>query len=457
MKYLKAEDDEKYGELYRQKNGHYFIICFHCGEYFQLIETIINHIETVHFHCNKSIPSELDEIKTEEIFVDVLPKCDDYYDNNDKNYKDSTIIASHINNPSHRINSKKLPSTSKSLAQLTCEYCQHLFDKKSLEKHMFKKHFPTYQQSFVCNICEQKFNTKTILNSHKKIDHNINKKDNDNFKCDLCIQSFLTKRSYISHIRKKHTKYKCEECHCQYNQKRNLLVHYRQKHLPENERPSYTCTHCGRSCMTNALLQDHIRIHHTNEKPYMCKICDARFPTRTYLCQHRSRIHGIGNSVSKTKPTQHNGNEKFQCSTCGQISNYRKCYKKTCYTPGVKSSTNRPLQKRNVTKSHHTCTACGKLYLRRDKFEQHIIDCMKKLECQYCHKLFKNRKSYNSHIIDNHNDTKIRPCRYCDMVFKKHWQRYAHEKKHKIELGLIDDDDVETTNLNNVTASAKNK
>lgn len=62
---------------------------------------------------------------------------------------------------------------------------------------------------------------------------------------------------------------------------------------------------------------------------------------------------------------------------------------------------------------------------------------MKKLECQFCHKLFKNSKSYNSHMIDSHNDSKIRPCRYCDKVFMKHWQRYSHEKKHKSELGLI--------------------
>lgn len=444
MKQLKAEDDEKYGELYRQKNGNYYFVCFHCGEYFQLIEKIINHIETILQNLSNNFLSTETEIKTEEeIFVDLLPKCDDY---NDGKIDDKIKIYNdeHIKLPS-KLKSKQTRSfIKKAKIQLTCDYCMNLFDRKSLEKHMFTKHFTTtvVDQPFVCNHCEKVFETKHLLNRHKK---NVHNKSSSNLMCDICVEKFPTKRSYLSHIRKKHTKYKCEQCDCQYNQKRNLLVHCRQKHLPENERPSYTCTECGRSCMTNALLQDHIRIHHTNEKPYICKICDARFATRTYLCQHRSRIHFIGNSISK--PQQHidkSLKEKFQCSTCGQISYYRKCYKKTCYTPGVQSSTNRPLRKRNVTKSHHSCTDCGKLYLRRDKFEQHMNDCMKKLECQYCHKLFKNRKSYNSHIIDNHNESKIRPCRFCDMIFKKHWQRYAHEKKHKIELGLIDDG----TNLN---------
>lgn len=295
----KPETDEKYGELFRQSNGNYYFICYDCGEHFQLAETIINHIETVHF------PTEYGsaEVKSEEIFVDVFPQCiggdtndndTDADDGDDfKVYVDDapTSIASDHEHPhaprppasrsSNSLLRQKPQPKIKAVPVLTCDYCMQEFpDKLPMESHMLTH---LADRPFVCNVCRQQFKTKNLLNGHKKIAHAT---IDDiaviatGLMCAMCVESFPNQKSYARHIRKKHTKYKCDQCPCQYNHRRNLLVHIKQKHLPANERPSYPCTQCGHKYITNAMLQDHIRVHHTDERPYICKICDARFHTR---------------------------------------------------------------------------------------------------------------------------------------------------------------------------------
>jgi DNA-directed RNA polymerase subunit RPC12/RpoP len=52
------------------------------------------------------------------------------------------------------------------------------------------------------------------------------------------------------------------------------------------------CPHCGRNCMTNAELKNHIRnVHELSEKrPYQCGDCEKDFKSESALKRHIKEV-----------------------------------------------------------------------------------------------------------------------------------------------------------------------
>lgn len=391
-------DGEKYGEIFRKTDGIYYFVCFHCVEYFQSADTIIEHIENVHLQP-LVVKAETEAIDSLE--CGVLPQCDVNASDFNGFYEDDE-------------------DTSK--IELTCDYCnEQSTNILSMESHMLKHSLD--DQPFSCDLCHQVFKLKHLLDGHRRVVHGIIKDFSRGqlVMCPVCWQRF-PERVYKYHMKQLHSQHKCSQCDQTYKQKKNLNAHIRLKHLNE-QRPTYKCTECEKIFDERRLLKDHVRQAHTNEKPFFCKICEKRFHSKFQLLGH---LH------------MHHGHEKktYQCTDCGQVSKYPRCVRASCVKMKRSNKNNKaaPGQYKKNPKTN-VCLDCGKGYYRPDSLEQHIKqgNCTK-LKCNYCQGLFKNKRSLHSHITDSHSLTGFQ-CRHCSVKFAKKHQRHTHETKHK--TGLI--------------------
>lgn len=110
---------------------------------------------------------------------------------------------------------------------------------------------------YKCSECEKSFRYNSCLKKHFKYKHT----NELPFKCSCCCREFRTKQSFQSHS----------------------LTH-------STNRPKVVCQVCGRHYASSKSLKLHLRIH-TQETPFICKICNRQFRTSGHLIQHSKSNH----------------------------------------------------------------------------------------------------------------------------------------------------------------------
>ncbi|XP_034484833.1 zinc finger protein 708 [Drosophila innubila] len=133
-----------------------------------------------------------------------------------------------------------------------CEECGGYFKneneyKDHLEGHMDRKESI---QFYPCNECSLSFNTKSLLNLHRRNEHNGNRL----FKCNTCGETFL-----------EHTA-----------KQRHEIAHV-------NERP-YPCLECDKIFGSVSELRMHSTTH--SQRKFRCEPCNRDFTTRYQLDVH---------------------------------------------------------------------------------------------------------------------------------------------------------------------------
>lgn len=66
----------------------------------------------------------------------------------------------------------------------------------------------------------------------------------------------------------------------------------------------FLCSQCGRGFVTSSGLNSHIKISHSNARPFACEKCPSKFKMKVDLTKHIDRIHT---------------NKKYECNTCGRF------------------------------------------------------------------------------------------------------------------------------------------
>ena len=228
------------------------------------------------------------------------------------------------------------------IRQLNCGFCDiHFTQTSSLKRHNISKH--PGNGEFVCTICEQKCESKSLLKKHTESVHRNhickecglkfpwncdNCSQHNSRACKMCSKICADLTALTTHVNK-HLQIKpfsCEQCHTSYRSKCHLNKHYNIKHSSEkNKAPANgLCAECGKvfrrsymkcskhskkrsavdlSCKkgcgytTKSIGQ--LKSHHNNqtarcnsEKPllriFFCSMCESSFTTKKYKQKHEN-------------------------------------------------------------------------------------------------------------------------------------------------------------------------
>lgn len=80
--------------------------------------------------------------------------------------------------------------------QLDCEYCTSSFDSVcAVILHLNNDHSESEKQSYACDICQQQFDMRLLMEAHRQTRH---------FACTKCNETFDTKWKLEAHQREAH-------------------------------------------------------------------------------------------------------------------------------------------------------------------------------------------------------------------------------------------------------------
>ena len=149
--------------------------------------------------------------------------------------------------------------------------------------------------------------------------------------CSICGRSFPTTNQHGNHFttcsgkgRKYYNTKACSYEDCQYKTSSNIELdnHVKRTHLKVPISKNHVCTLCGNAYNKVAILNQHIKSVHLNEKPHECPTCGRSFARKQKMKDHM-KIH--------------TGEAKYTCPLCSKQFNNgdsRWNHKKTC--PGKK-------------------------------------------------------------------------------------------------------------------------
>lgn len=272
----------------------------------------------------------------------------------------------------------------KSLRTFVCEVCNEKFNKVSIIiDHYVKAHM--YNQKsikpYTCDKCEHKFSTLSLLHQHLKYH------DKDRSKmCPTCGKSFITSNDLISHqyTHFNRRNYKCNDCSKAFNTNKNLRTHILVVHT-DKSLWRYHCTVCDKRFPQKSNFDQHSR-RHTGDKPYICHICQKPFISRSELKRHIQL---------------HSNIKLFKCDPCG--TEYKT---KRSYSQHFERKHSDATMKKD---KKYTCHICPSTFFEKAKLLRHLSrhSGSKPYSCSLCEKNFSDKAYLKQHIrvIHKSNET----------------------------------------------------
>ncbi|XP_055382207.1 zinc finger protein 658B-like [Condylostylus longicornis] len=225
--------------------------------------------------------------------------------------------------------------------------------------------------------------------------------------CNICQKRFVTARGRTIHMKQKHAvkigppPYKCNVCGRLFKRIQHLNAH-EVVHLSENDRKLYACPQCNKKFTNEWYVQDHIRIVHKRDRPFICELCGAAFGSNRNLVDHH---------------LTHSEEKKFKCPKCEKTFKCKRALKLhvdihddteyICQVCGLKLNTRRILRRHMIVHSDlnkYRCNFCSKQFKRPDAFKNHLIlhTGLKPYECSFCDLTFANGSNCRKHQRTTH-------------------------------------------------------
>ena len=310
-------------------------------------------------------------------------QCDGTFDN--KNYlRDHAINVHRKEGTDEKGYSRPIESNETILAPLGffCCACMKDFESKIiLEKHKKDTH---KGKEMHCKKCDKSFVNYQSLEFHVK---------NIHFrmvhKCEICPETFAHSVSLSRHRRTAHeikiynkdeVGHHCYVCLKEFKSKKILKAHRKEAHVSEK----MTCNECGKSFPDYFLLKRHVKSIHFGIK-HQCHICKLKFTYKSTLAYHIKTIHKV-KSEELEVPSNRKNDGFISTLTSKDITN-------------AANELENPPDSEIVSINHK-----DEMKAKCDK--NNFSEALKKrnIKCQQCEESFDNENSLKYHFINVHKD-----------------------------------------------------
>uniref|UniRef100_A0AAV2JUQ5 Zinc finger and BTB domain-containing protein 41 n=1 Tax=Knipowitschia caucasica TaxID=637954 RepID=A0AAV2JUQ5_KNICA len=266
---------------------------------------------------------------------------------------------------------------------LQCPKCDKIFDRAAKYESHTRVH--TGEKPFQCEICHQRYSTKSNLTVHKKKHDNNTFSSKKKHQCPICNKLHASKKTLAKHMQRFHPD------HIQEVKKRT-------------RNDNWKCAICQKTFTRRPHLEEHM-ILHSQELPFKCSFCDQYFKSRFARLKHHEKSH-LG---------------PFPCEICGRQFN-------------DSGNKRRHIECTHGGKRKWTCFVCGKSVRERTTLREHmrIHSGEKPHLCSICGQSFRHGSSYRLHLRVHHNDKRYE-CIQCGKTFIRHDHLSKHQKIHSGE------------------------
>jgi len=205
-------------------------------------------------------------------------------------------------------------------------------------------------------------------------------------------------------------KFQCSFCGFSTNNVRKISEHNR-----EHQRANNVCYYCERRFGSPAELSVHVGAEHadnkTNNMPFVCSSCPARFRTRAQLVSHLPK---------------HSSSRPFICARCGASFKWRNALHDHAVT--------------HTSRKEHLCDICGYATAHRGQLRSHrLVHTGGTMRCSWPDCDFRATRTQNLkyHLL-THTQEKAHQCEVCGQSFslsknlKRHMMSHVNTAaKHK--------------------------
>ncbi|XP_055703483.1 transcription factor grauzone-like [Phlebotomus papatasi] len=182
---------------------------------------------------------------------------------------------------------------------LACPDCPRRFSYSSaLVAHSISHQPESERAAHVCDECGKTFSSPGRLSTHINVAHT---KQGISFVCHVCAKQFACKGNLTYHLTTHQPRVHQVQCQqCGKWLKNKLCL---RKHMVQHSMVRFNCDLCEYSALNRQCLRNHVRVQHTDLKPFCCSICGRTFKLKNTLLNHM---------------VQHTGLKKFSCQFCSR-------------------------------------------------------------------------------------------------------------------------------------------